>query len=364
MALGWMDGFETFGLLEAEMLKGVGGAAAWAEVQNTWSLQSANPATGTYHIRLGDTSSPPSRLRRVLRASSAVVGVGYRFNVADLPDTEGSSSGERLFMCDWTDVSNGAQCQIGMGTDGSVVSYRGSTTLGRSAPCFSAGGYHHFERKSLIANSNGTDEVRINEVTVLNLTGQDTQQTANAHGAQVRLGLYGSVLDGSVGFSTMDIDDFFTWDNDASDPENTIVDFVGDKGVYYLPTDADTGENDWVLTGAATAHAALSEVPADTADYLGDSTGLARAVVGVAPLPANVSEVLAFQPVIYATKTESGSVSLLGGLVVGSSETYTPTDSPSTAFAYMTPGPKTIDPSTGVPWTNDANPDLLIQRMV
>lgn len=362
MALKWVDGFEHYGASEVNMQEGVGGAAAWAQVENTWALSTSNPATGTSHLRLSDTSSPPSRLRRVLGPAQQVVGHGYRFSVADLPDTEGDSSEERLIMSDWRDESNGHQVAIGMGTDGSVFSYRSTTTLGRSDPAFSPGGYHHFERKSKIDNSTGYDEVRINEVTVLNLTGIDTQNTANATASQVQSGLLGSVTSGTVGFSTFDVDDFFAWDDDASDAENTVVDFVGDKGCYYLPTTADTAEADWTKSTGVTGYDLLDETTPNDADYIGDSTGAARSIFQVAALPGNVSEVIAMMPVIRARKEESGTVNLRGGVVVGASESYTPTDSPSTEFAYMTPGPKTIDPDTGVAWASDANPDLLIER--
>ena len=360
--LRWMDGFEHYGASETHMQEGVGGAAAWAIVENTWALSTANPATGSYHLRLGDTSSPPSRLRRVMGQASQVVGHGYRFSIADLPNTEGDKDNERLMMSNWRDVSNGEQVAIGMGTDGSVFSYRGTTTLGRSDPCFSPGGYHHFERKTKIDNTTGYDEVRINEVTVLNLTGVDTQQTANASAAQITVGLFGSVLSGSVGFSNYDVDDFFAWDDDDSDAENTVVDFVGDKGCYYLPVNADTAEADWTKSSGVTGYELLDELDPIDSDYIGDTTGAARSIFGVAALPANVAEVIAIQPVCRARKEESGTVTLRLGVVVDTSESYTPENSPSTEFAYMEPGPKTIDPDTGVAWANDADPSLLIER--
>lgn len=364
MALQWMDGFEHYGLLETHMLEGVGGGAAWSQVDNNFDLSNANPATGSYHMRLTDTSTTPDGLRRAYPSASQVSAVGYRMALDDLPATEGYGWFDtQLSLVDFMDVANDRHCRVAMGTDGGVYFCRNDTLLGRSDPCIAAGGYHHLEVKTKIADgTDGYGEVRVNEVTVLNVTGVDTANTANLATAQVVVRLQASAVSSTVGFGFMDIDDFFAWDDDASDPENTIVDFVGDKGCYFLPTNQDTGENDWLLVGAATAHEALSEIPPDTADYLTDSTGLARAVVAVAPLPANVSEVLAFMPVVYARKEESGSVQLAGGVVVGSSESYAPFNSPSTVFSYMEPGPKTIDPSTGVPWANDADPDLLIIR--
>lgn len=362
--LRWFDGFEQYGSA-THMLEGVGGGAAWSQIENTWALSTTNPATQTYHLRLTDTSSPPSRLRRIFGTANQVVGFGYRFAVDDLPNTEGSISEERLVMANFKDVSNGAHCMIGMGTDGSVVAYRADgTTLGRSEPCIAAGGYHHFEAKVKIDNSTGYIEVRINEVTVLNLTGIDTQSTANASAAQVEVGLYGSVTSGSVGFGFMDLDDAFAWDDINTDAENTVVDFIGDKGCYWLPVNADTAEADFTKSTGVTGYTLLDEVPPSGTDYIADTTGAARSVFGVAALPGNVAEVIAIMPVIYARKEESGSVSLRGGVVVDASESYTPTNSPSTDYAYMEPGPKTIDPDTGVAWANDADPALLIERTV
>lgn len=363
MALKWFDGFEYYGLDETHMLEGVGGAAAWSQVDNNFDLATSNPATGATHLRLTDTSTTPDRLRRALGQSSQVCGVGYRFAVDDLPSQESyNATDTQLVLVDFLDVTNTRQCRVSLGTEGSVYVCRGDTLLGRSNPCVAPGGYHHFEAKVKIDNTTGYVEVRVNEVTVLNLTGVDTQSTANAECSQVAIRLQASAVDSTVGFGFMDVDDFFAWDDDASDAENTIVDFVGDKGVYYLPVNADTAEADWTKSAGVTGYTLIDELDPDDADYVADTTGAARSIFQVAALPGNVAEVIAMMPVIRARKEESGTVTLRGGLVVNGEESYTPDTSPSTQFAYLTPGPKTIDPDTGVAWANDADPKLLIER--
>lgn len=363
--LRWMDGFEHYGTTETHMTEGVGGAAAWSQMSTEFALSSTNPATGTHHLRMtsgGDVGG--STLRRALGQSTQICGFGYRFSLDDLPAEEDSSWLQpNLQMVSFSDVSNGQQVRVQMGTEGSVSVVRDPTLLGRSDPVVAAGGYHHFECKTKIANSGGYIEVRINEVTVLNLTGIDTQLTGNAEASQISIREGGTVAD-TAQFGFMDIDDVFAWDDDASDLENTVVDWVGDKGCYYLPTNADTAEADWTLSTGATGYTLLDETTPNDADYIADTTGAARSIFGVAALPGNVAEVIAMMPVIRARKEESGSVTLRGGVVVGASESYTPDASPSTTFAYMTPGPKTIDPDTGVAWANDADPSLLIERTV
>lgn len=359
MALRWFDGMEQYGTL-ARMTEGVGGGAAWSEVNAGWTLSTANPATQAYHLHLNEASVKPNLIRRIFGVSSQVVGFGHRFNIAALPasETEGY-----LRLAAFRDVANATQFMLILGTDGSVCfTNNAGTIITRSEPCVSAGGYHHFEAKVKVDNSVGYVEVRINEVTVLNLTGIDTQATANAHAAQVAVGVGGSVLTGDGGFSSCDFDDFFAWDDDASDPENTIVDFIGDKGVYYQPPIADTATSEFDINGSATAYGAIDEVPPNGTDYLDTAGTAARTIVEVQDLPGNVSEVIAWMPVIYPRKEESGSVTMRGGVVVGTDESYGPDDSPSTEYAYLRPSPKTINPETGVAWANDEKPNLLIER--
>lgn len=382
--LRWVDGFEHYGVI-ARMTEGIGGGAAWSEIQlldgqGGFSLSNANPATGGYHLRLTDHPGPftsvESRLaRRVWGVASQVVGLGFRFMVTDLPTTEGLEDGDSaLVLAEIRDVSNVPHITFILGTDGSIVAKRNfeftavgtpetGTEIGRSDPCVARGGYHHFELKTKIDNTTGYIEVRVNEVTVLNLTGIDTQGSANAAAAQFVFGESQNAVGATpTNFGFFDVDDIFTWDDDASDAENTVVDFVGDKGCYWRAPNADTATSEWSINGSATAHGAIDEVPPNGTDYLDDATGTARTIVEVEALPGNVAEVIAWVPMLYARKEDSGAVSLRGGVVVGADESYGLTDSPSTAYAYLRGGPKTINPDTGVAWANSDQPDLLIER--
>lgn len=368
--LRWCDGFEHYGAL-GRLTEGVGGGAAWSQVDNPpgdagWTLVTTNPATGSYHMRFFAAVSGHWEMRRVFGQAKQVVGFGYRFSVEDLPTFD---TGGAIVLADFRDVSNDSHVAILLGTDGAVIAVRGATTennliggtvLGRSDPCIAAGGYHHFEAKLKVDNSTGYLEVRINQVTVLNLTGIDTQNTANAAAAQVAFGQFGTGFSPVVG--NWDVDDAFAWDDDATDLENTVVDFIGDKGCYWLPANADTATAGLTKTGSATSYGAIDDVPPNGTDYLSTSDTTARTIVGVASLPGNVSEVIAFQGIAYARKEESGGVTLRLGIVSGTEEAYGPDDDPSTEYAYLRPAVKTIDPDTGVPWANDAEPELLIER--
>lgn len=362
--LRWVDGIEQYGVA-ARMIEGVGGGAAWSQIDSGFAVSTSNPATGTYHLRLTATVSGGTNVaRRILGVAKQVSAFACRFSVDELPAEESYDIQEsQLCLVNFADVANSNHCRACLGTDGSIYFVRADTLVGRSDPCVAPGGYHHIETKCKIDNATGYAEVRVNEVTVLNLTGIDTQSTANASTAQFILGEFGDVTDPGAQFSFCDFDDFFAWDDDASDVENTVVDFVGDKGCYYLKPNGDTAEADWTKSTGVLSYAVIDEVgPSGGTDYLSDATGSARTIVQVEALPGNVSEVIAFMPVIYARKEDSGSVTMRGGIVVGTDETYGPDDSPSTGYAYLRPGPKTIDPDTGVAWASNANPDLLIER--
>jgi hypothetical protein len=368
--LRWCDGFEHYGSL-AHATEGVGGGAAWSSIDGQWALSSSNPATGAYHLRYSDGGATGAKvIRRIFGQSRQVVGLGYRFAVEELPETEGNAW-SAFILAGFRDVANDEQCMIVLGTDGSILAIRGGqasastiggTLLGRSLPCVAAGGYHHFEIKAKIANSDGFIEVRVNQNTVLNLTGVDTQTTANAEASQVVVGRSGSGLTGSPGVITFDLDDAFAWDDDSSDPDNTIVDFIGDKGCYWLKPNSDTATSQFTVNASATAFGAIDEVPPSGTDYLDTDATSARTIVGVQSLPGNVAEVIAIMPLMYARKEESGAVTMRTGVVSGSSESYGPDDNPSTGYAYLRPAPKTVDPATGVAWANTATPKLLIER--
>src|SRR5688572_568025 len=118
--LRWMDGFEIYGLTETFMVEGVGGAAAWSEIDET-NLSTTNPATGTYHMRMTASDNFPQRMRRALSQTKEVAGFAYRFALTALPDTENANT--RLTLVDYRNVVNGEQFRINCGTEGSIHAY-------------------------------------------------------------------------------------------------------------------------------------------------------------------------------------------------------------------------------------------------
>src|SRR3546814_17566377 len=80
-----------------------------------------------------------------------------------------------------------------MSTTGVVRAYRGADYLGTllgqgSSPAIVANAWQHVEAKVVISDTVGTVEVRVEGVTVLDLSGLDTLNSADATVAQVALG--------------------------------------------------------------------------------------------------------------------------------------------------------------------------------
>lgn len=82
-------------------------------------------------------------------------------------------------------VSNGPQLTLLFAANGVIKVYRGDTSgafLGSSiAGAYQNKEWFHIEAKPVIATSGGTIEIRVNTVPVVQITGANTQNTANAY---------------------------------------------------------------------------------------------------------------------------------------------------------------------------------------
>src|SRR3546814_12837915 len=107
-----------------------------------------------------------------------------------------------------------------------------------------------FPYTTLFRSTVGTVEVRVEGVTVLDLSGLDTLNSADATVAQVALG---SRIVSSVA-TTPYYNDFVLWDGSGSDNN----DFLGSVSVTDL-TPASAVALNWSLTGAAPGAGAVDD---------------------------------------------------------------------------------------------------------
>lgn len=340
----WCDGFGRYGGTKAYMLNGSSGQA-WAQVDGDFSLSNANPRTGNWHLRQSNSSSFPQVARRVFGAQLTEVFVGFAYYIAALPasETGGTGSGGN-YIGSFRDQANGLQMNVYLGSDGAIEVRRGyATVLDRSIPIIGAGAYQHIEIYGKAgADNDGAVEIRVDEVTRLNLTGITTVLTSNVEFSQFAVG-HESV----AAALTADLADFYC--NDTVDDGSGCSTFIGDCKSGWLPVDADTAQADFALSAGTSGYGLLAETPPDDATYIDTAATAAESDFGLADGPANLSEILTVRPAVRAMKDDAGTCTIAPSIKSGATKATVSDQPVTTAFAYYDSNVP-VDPATGVPW--------------
>lgn len=374
----WTEDYGRFGNDTSKMRDGL---YAQVDIATTTSfhLSTTNPRTGSHALRWGNGVNYllNQKVRRVFGAPKQAVGFGQVYFFTALPSGEGLGLAAAWVLGQYRDAANGGQITVVLGTDGGVVAYLGGgsgqviglTLLGRSDPCITAGGWVHFEMFSVgSAASAGSLEVRVNGVTVLNLAGIQTYNTANHEFSQV---VWMATNDGGSPFlfggdtiDTVDMADAFAWDTNGS--QN--ITFIGDKKAFLeMPVgDApDSGFADWLKSSGSTFYGLISDIPPDDdTSYIyspeaGDQVGVA-----VDDLPANATAINAVVGWCRARKTDAGTCTinigiLSAGVVSWGADIQVETDDQYCESVFE------LDPATSAPFTPSAvNAAKLVFRRV
>lgn len=285
MALIWMDGFDHYGTVVANIDP--------SYTRSACSLSNSAPRTGTTNLVVANSGT----VRRNMAANATIIGAAVGFNISEL----GTDIGPLVFY-------DGATIQVGLyvNASGGITVYRTSTAsvLGSSAPgLVSVGPWYHLEVRLVVDNAAGSVEVRLNGSTVVSLTGVDTQGTANAYVSGVGFATFG--------VATLNIDDFVLWDTTAGE----ITDFIGQARVGLVMPDGDTGTNTMVPSTGATSFGVIDEIPpnGDT-DYLAAATSGLEANCTLTAPPVDVGDVLGVQAFAVVRKTDAGACSYAVGV--------------------------------------------------
>ena len=338
MALLWCDGFDHYGTTTAKMLNG-----AYAEIGAGVSLNTANVRTGTYSMRVTANAPSSNTVRRVLGGPKTTVGLGMALWIPSLP---AGNNEQQMFR--WSDAANSVQLVLFLQSTGVLEVKRGGsgTSLGVTAsPVIVANAFQHVEAVVTFSQTVGTVEVRVNGVTVLSLTGQDTCNTALVECSQVNI--CGSF--GGSGFSSCDcyVDDLFAYDNTGT-YNNT---FIGDRRVLTLFPNANTATADWTAVGAATGYECIDEAnPDEDTTYISAATSGLVSQFGLQNLPGGISVVNAVVMVERARKTEAGIANTQVSIVSGAS-TSNGVDKPLTEVYTYRQDVFEIDPASAAPFT-------------
>lgn len=220
----------------------------------------------------------------------------------------------------------------------------GGTTLATGTTVLSAGVYYYIELKAKIDNTTGTTEVHINGAAeaALTLTGQDTQQSANAYADNVSFG-----NTGFGGGLNNDQDDFYIND-DAGSANN---DFLGDIRVQYIAPDGAGGVTQWTPSAGSNYQNVDETAPDDDTTYNSDATIGDRDTYTLGALSPSTATIKGIQMITYARKDDAGTRTICPVIRI-SSTNYDQSNLPNltTSYQYL-PLVVEVSPATSVAFT-------------
>lgn len=241
---------------------------------------------------------------------------------------------------------------IGCLSDGALAVYRrsgsGTTdvllgqTTGNAVPLNVS---FYLEAKATIDAAAGSVRVLVNGVSVLNLTGINTFNSANSGATTTRVQVGSPFVFGGSSITTV-IDDLYIADNGGT----VNNDFFGDCRVDMVLPSSDGTYHDFTPDSGTVHYSRVNEAVADAATNVASSVVGAKDSFHFAALSGIVGVVRGVQIVDAALKDDAGTRSISHLAKQGVSEAYTSAIPLSTDRKLYTTIHET-DPATGVGWT-------------
>lgn len=350
MAIIWADNFDNYGTTVANMLDGIYAEAGVTLIADPDAGSSGNVIRLTRSTT--DTGAPfldISVLRKIYNSGLTTAGGSFRYYTPTLPNNNNQLVGFRL-----SDSNNVPHISVRLLTTGALEVTRGEyaptnlsgtpgTIIGTSSAVITTSAWNHIEWKVVLSDTVGTVELRVNGVSVLSLTGQDTINAA-APGTIDQVSLTSGVTTGSQPVFDY-FKDLILWDTTGT--QNN--DFLGTNHVYSLLPDADSTLT-WTPSTGLTGFNLIDETDPNDADFISAADPPpAQSEFTLTNLPPDIVGVKALIPVVRARKIDGGD----GSIQVGVKGTLTDlgADRPITsAFTYWWDVSE-LSPDTGVAWT-------------
>ena len=323
MSLLWADSFDHY----PDGRSSVPTSGSWARFDGVISTTFARTGTKSCKIGFGNEA-----IRRTLGSPKTTVGAGMSIYFIRLP----SNSNNFHFYIN--DTLNNTILDFNFASDGSLQIFKGSTLIDVIDGAIVAGSFIHIEIKAVIDPLVGEIEVRLNGITALLLTDLNTGSVPTT---QV------SWQHTDSGIDEIYIDDVFAWD-DLGVANNS---FLGPQRILTIFPAATTNPNDWLLTGAASKVAAISEVGPD-----GDTSYISAGSVGTKQtftLPTLPPELFAIAAVyvVPMTKIDSaGEGGMSTAMLSGASADTKNSVALTTTYVYYG-NAFDLNPDGNVPWT-------------
>lgn len=325
----WIDGYDHYGADVARLRDGV-----YSQVEGV-ILTTVGARTGARCARI-EVGQNNSGMRRVLPATTPIIGFGMAFNLNYLP-TDSIS----LALCQILDQDNIPSATLTVMPTGAIQlrvgGRNGSVVAQSSAEVVLPGSYQHFECEF----GPGTTEVRVNGVTVLNTAASGV---GGGYAQIIVGGCLGYPKTGGISLF-MHVDDVFARDG-AGTLNNS---WIGDQKVYTRMPDEDGPEQDWTPSAGSTAWEILDNVPPVDSAYLNATAAGERVSVGLAAYPDEIVAISGVYTASRVWKTDAGNAKFTTDMISGASETAQPNHPLSTAPRWYGDMFE-INPATGLPW--------------
>jgi hypothetical protein len=249
-----------------------------------------------------------------------------------------------FFLSLW-DGAGGFQCELRLNLPGTLSFLRTPTVLGTTTQVLTLAVWHYLELRVVISTTVGAVEIRVDGVPWLTLAGVNTQSTAQASAAQIRLGN----VAGSNFFSHQYYDDLYICDGTGGAPHHT---FLGDCQVHTLYPNADGTAQQWVPSTPGTHYTCVDDAVPNTTDYVSSPLAGQRDTYGMQNLAVGGGRVYGVQLDLAVLKSDtdarlirpvmlSGAAAALGAVTaLGTTQTITrhiQTTNPATAAAWTVP---------------------------
>lgn len=333
MTLLFMDSFETTNAYP----KSSGGCQ--------WIAQ----GTTTTDSRFGGYALGVNSSNNLSIPASAEVTVGFAY-------TLGSFASLAVPITLYGDGGTTAHLTLTISTSGSIDLRRGTssgTIIATSATSWPGlAQYRHLQIQATIADAGGTCIVKLDNIEIINFTGDTKNGGTNTTIDRISPNIGGS---GSTRIDDLWICDGVDATATQGAPNN---DFLGDLGVFPIHPNGNGTYSQLVGSdGNSTDNYLLvDENPPNTSDYVTSATSGQHDTYTLADLPSAAVSVVAIQPVVIAQKTDAGAASIKPMIRENATDTTDTAQALSTSWAAYAGSIRGVKPSDGTAFSvSDVN---------
>jgi hypothetical protein len=227
-----------------------------------------------------------------------------------------------------------------------------SSIVATSEAVVTPNSWHWVEVKVTLGtdNTSGVAVVRVNDSTVISVTGQDF---FNALTSRITSFLIVGP-NGTGGVTDVRVDDMIIMDGSGA----AMNDFIGDTRIETLRPDGDGAVVDWTASAGADYQCVDETTANDDTDYISSNVPGQESRFSFADLSSNPSSIDLIQVRIRARKDNAGTRSIRGVVNSDGNEEVGPTLGLSTEYSWLRAGAFLTNPDGDDAWDGPAVDDL------